>query len=59
MADFFFDSKTHDNNDNHVKVAHLCRGSASTIPGRIGSLEMLILEDRGKTVVPEERPPEA
>ena len=53
MADFFFVPKTHDNNNNDLEVAHLCRGSSSTIPGRIGSLEMLVFEERGKSEYPE------
>ena len=53
MVDFFFVPKTHDNNNNDLEVAHLCRGSSSTIPGRIGSLEMLVFEERGKPEYPE------
>ena len=52
-ADFFFVPKTHDNNNNDLEVAHLCRGSSPTIPGRIGSLEMLVFEERGKPEYPE------
>ena len=48
VADFVFVPKTRDNNDNDLKVAHLCRGSSSTIPGQIGSLEMLVFQRRGE-----------
>ena len=48
MADFFFVPKTRDNNNNDLEVAHLCRGSSPTIPGRIGSFE-----ERGKPEYPE------
>ena len=53
MADFFFVPKTRDNNKTDLEVAHLCGGSSSTIPGRIGSLEMLVFEERGKPEYPE------